>query len=95
MLHYLPRPAVGLGARLGLVVGKRLVKSAVRRNLIKRLARERFRRRREGLGSCDVVLRLSARPEGMDRNKISAEIDLLLDRLESRRKRVAKDEERW
>lgn len=95
MLHYLPRPGESAGARLGLVVGKRLIKNAVGRNLIKRLARERFRLRRDGLGACDVVLRLLARPEGMDRNKISAEIDLLLDRLESRRKWVTKDEERW
>jgi len=49
--------------RLALVVPKRLVKGAVGRNRIKRLAREAFRQRQAGLGGRDVVLRLTRAPE--------------------------------
>lgn len=55
------RPTLGLGARLGLVVGKRQCPLANRRNLVKRLIRERFRMARPELASADLVFRLSAR----------------------------------
>ena len=47
------------GARLGLVVAKRLARRAVQRNLLKRLAREAFRHARASLPPYDLVLRLS------------------------------------
>jgi ribonuclease P protein component len=48
--------------RLALVVPKRLVKKAVDRNRIRRLAREAFRQRQAELGSCDFVLRVNRSP---------------------------------
>lgn len=49
--------AVG-GARLGLIVPKRLARRAVLRNAIKRQAREAFRSVAATLHSADLVLRL-------------------------------------
>jgi ribonuclease P protein component len=49
--------------RLALVIPKRLVKRAVDRNRIRRLAREAFRQRQAELGSRDFVLRVN-RPPG-------------------------------
>ncbi len=43
--------------RLGLVVGKRLSKRAVRRNYMKRVIREHFRMSAQGLLGIDVVVR--------------------------------------
>ena len=51
------------GARLGLVIAKKLARRAVQRNLLKRLAREVFRNARQGLPPYDLVVRLS-RPTG-------------------------------
>jgi ribonuclease P protein component len=45
-------------ARLGLVIGKKQAPRAVTRNLIKRLAREAFRLRREELRGFDILVRL-------------------------------------
>lgn len=81
-LHY--RPNQGGGARLGLVIAKKLARRAVLRNLLKRLGREAFRHARAGLPACDVVLRL-ARPVASTgraaRGTLRAEIDGLLRRL--------------
>lgn len=85
MLHYRPRDEEEFQeARLGLVVGKKLLKAAVRRNLLKRLAREHFRRRRPELPACDLVIRLVAKPKRMDRKAIADEVAMLLNRLVQR-----------
>jgi ribonuclease P protein component len=55
-------PSEGAGARLGLVLPKRLARRAVLRNLLKRLARESFRDASSGLPAVDVVLRLVRPP---------------------------------
>jgi ribonuclease P protein component len=44
-------------SRIGLVVGKKVAKRAVRRNYIKRSVREWFRLNRHQLGSIDYVVR--------------------------------------
>lgn len=66
-LHYRSRESASaapwFGARLGLVIAKKLARRAVQRNLLKRLAREAFRNARQGLPPYDLVLRL-ARPTG-------------------------------
>lgn len=51
------------GARLGLVIPKRLAKRAVLRNRLKRLIREAFRMSRPSLPAKDLVFHL-ARPLG-------------------------------
>ena len=88
LLHYRPQPvAEGSSARLGVVVAKRLVKLAVRRNLIKRLGREQFRLLHEKLAAKDMILRLSARPEPFDRKALAEEIRSLLLKQSSSRSR--------
>ena len=47
-------------ARLGLVVGKRALRRANRRNAVKRVTREVFRTMRVGLPAVDVVVQVRA-----------------------------------
>lgn len=86
LLHYRPHDESEIaGARLGLVVAKRFLRRSVDRNLIKRLAREKFRLLRGRLGSSDFVLRLAARPQDIDRQQLAHEIHGLLARMSSLR----------
>lgn len=52
----LARTHQGPGPRLGLVVARKNIRLATRRNRIKRVARETFRQQAGGLGSVDVLL---------------------------------------
>jgi ribonuclease P protein component len=84
LLHYrLRADCEAPGARLGLVVAKKLLPRAVDRNLLRRLARESFRRTRSRLPSRDLILRLAARPEQLDRRALAEEIQRLFDRMTS------------
>ncbi|MAS41062.1 MAG: ribonuclease P protein component [Porticoccaceae bacterium] len=51
----LARTTMGPGPRLGLVVARKNIRLATRRNRIKRVARETFRQQAPGLGSVDVL----------------------------------------
>jgi ribonuclease P protein component len=84
LLHYLPRNDASTEARLGVVVAKKLVKRAVGRNLIKRIAREQFRQKRGQLPACDLILRLASKPARLDRQQFAAEIVGLLEKLQQR-----------
>ncbi|MFZ4535875.1 ribonuclease P protein component [Propionivibrio sp.] len=82
LLHYRLRAAEeGAGARLGLVVAKRLLRRSVDRNLIRRLARENFRMMRCRLPSRDLILRLAAKPQTLDRRVLAEEIRGLLGKM--------------
>jgi ribonuclease P protein component len=87
LLHYRPRAVEegsavhGLSARLGVVVPKRLVKAAVRRNLIKRIGREQFRLLQQQLPARDLILRLAVKPVTLDRKTLADEIGKLLLKL--------------
>lgn len=78
MLH---RPSVLATARLGVVVAKKNVRSAVNRNLIKRIVRESFRLTRTRLQKRDIVVRFSVRMNKPDRRVLRGEIDELFARL--------------
>ena len=82
LLHYRLRAAEEIaGARLGLVVAKRLLKRSVDRNLIRRLAREHFRMIRSRLPSRDLILRLATKPVPLDRRALAEEIRGLLGKI--------------
>lgn len=78
MLH---RPNSASTARLGVVIGKKFVRSAVKRNLVRRIVRESFRLSRAKLPRRDIVVRVSARMDIADRRALRGEIDALFARL--------------
>lgn len=78
MLHYRP---TGNGSRLGLVIGKKLARHAVLRNLVKRIARNHFRLLRETLPQYDIVLRLAAPVKEASRAQLNEDIQSLFRRL--------------
>ncbi|MCL2020876.1 MAG: ribonuclease P protein component [Betaproteobacteria bacterium] len=84
LLHYGGERAGQEGtARLGLVVGKKIIRRAVGRNAVKRMAREAFRQARVSLPPRDWVLRLTAKlpkPDRAMRQELAAEISRLLTR---------------
>ena len=82
LLHYRFRATEEVaGARLGLVVAKRLLRRSVDRNLIRRLAREQFRIMRCRLPSRDLILRLAVKPAKLDRRALAEEIRGLLGKM--------------
>lgn len=82
LLHYRLRSAEEVpGARLGLVVAKRFLRRSVDRNLVRRLARENFRLMRCKLPSRDLILRLAAKPDALDRRALAQEIQGLLGKM--------------
>ena len=85
VLHFRPAASDALtgyhSARLGTVVAKKLARSAVTRNLIKRLARERFRHIRDTLGGYDLVLRLAKPIAGVTRSALREDIASLFVKL--------------
>ena len=71
-------------ARLGMAIARRYAPTAVERNRIKRLVRESFRARREGLPPLDVVVMLRAATAGVDNATLRAGLARLWDLLQGR-----------
>lgn len=84
MLHYQPGQPGG-SARLGLVVGKKLLKRAVDRNRVKRVIRDQFRRLRAELPAVDLVVRLAARPSELHDGQLAEDFLALLGKLTAHR----------
>ncbi|RXZ43467.1 ribonuclease P protein component [Crenobacter cavernae] len=68
-------------ARLGLVVGKKVAKQAVRRNYIKRTVREWFRVNQPDLPACDFVVRARLAFGHTDRNDAVTALSALFAKL--------------
>jgi ribonuclease P protein component len=85
MLHYQPRPAGMKDARLGVVVGKKLLKRAVDRNRLKRIVREQFRLVRKDLPPVDLIVRLAVKAAPLDGRQIAGDFLSLLDKLQRSR----------
>lgn len=81
MLHYQPRSEGQTEARLGVVVGKKLLKRAVDRNRVKRIVREQFRCRRAGLPAYDLIVRLAVKPGPLDGKLLANDFVALLEKL--------------
>ena len=87
MLHYQPRGEGFTDARLGVVVGKKLLKRAVDRNRVKRIIREQFRRLRPQLPPVDLVIRLAVKPGPLDGKVLAGDFLALMERLQRPRPR--------
>jgi ribonuclease P protein component len=79
VLHYKPSSLVT--SRFGVVVAKKLVRRAVQRNLIKRLARDIFRNVRATLGMHDLILRVHSTVASASRSDLREDMQLLFRRL--------------
>lgn len=73
-------PGPGSSARLGLAVSRKVSKSAVQRNRIKRLVRESFRKHSAGLPPLDIVVMARPGAAGCDNPRLATSIDALLER---------------
>jgi ribonuclease P protein component len=87
MLHYQPRGQGFSDARLGLVVGKKLLKRAVDRNRVKRVIREQFRLARPQLPPVDLIVRLAAKPVPLDSSVLAGDFLALLEKLQRPREK--------
>lgn len=68
-------------ARLGLAVSRRVSKRAVRRNRIKRIARDSFRRQRANLPACDILLIARSEANLRSNAELRAELERLWQRV--------------
>ncbi|MCK5875097.1 MAG: ribonuclease P protein component [Alcanivoracaceae bacterium] len=76
----------GLAApRLGIVIGKRRVKRAVDRNLLRRLIRESFRHRSADLTGLDIVVLVRADLRRPDKRLIAEELGKVWAKLLAKR----------
>ncbi len=80
----LSRPNGRPHARLGLAVPRRQIPKAVRRNRIKRLVRESFRRQGDRLAGLDIVVLVRAGADAMDNKAFSEQLEQLWQQLARR-----------
>ncbi len=71
--------------RLGIVIGKRRVKRAVDRNLLRRLIRETFRHRSTDLAGLDIVVLVRADLRRPDKRLIAEELGKVWTKLLAKR----------
>lgn len=76
-------PGSAGGARLGLAVSRRVSPDAVRRNRIKRIARESFRHARRGLPAVDILLIARESADAHDNAALRADLESLWRRIAS------------
>ena len=67
--------------RIGLVIAKRVAKTAVSRNRIKRVLRESFRQNQEQLKGLDIIIIARQQCDTLDKTKLRRGIDLLWENL--------------
>lgn len=68
-------------ARLGVVVAKKHVKTAVQRNRVKRIIRESFRLRQAEFGTIDLVVLARQGLDQLDNRAIMTQLNFLFDEL--------------
>ena len=88
-LHYQPRPDGQTEARIGIVVGKKVLRRAVDRNKLKRIIREHFRSLQVDLPAVDLVVRLAVKSTRLDGKMLADDFITLLERLPQRRSKTA------
>jgi ribonuclease P protein component len=82
-LLILAKPTDGCPSRLGLVIAKKNIPTAVQRNRIKRVARETFRKK-QFQGSLDVVFLARQGADKLSTEKLTAIIEKSWAKLDSR-----------
>ena len=82
-------PAAAAGPRLGVVVSKKNVPSAVQRNRVKRLIRENFRKRQTGIGGADLVVLARKNAHTLGNSAINGKMDGLWNDLTGKMQSVA------
>lgn len=80
-LLVLARVAEQTQPRLGVVVGRKHVPRAVRRNRVKRLVRETFRNRKSGLAGLDIVVLARKGVDGLDNAALLVQLQALFNEL--------------
>ncbi len=75
------KPNQKLNARLGLVIGKRAINSAVIRNQVKRILRESFRQHKEKLKGLDIIIIARQQCDKLGKQKLREGIDQLWEKL--------------
>ena len=74
-------PGTAEGPRMGLAVSRRVSTSAVRRNRIKRIARDSFRKARASLPCVDILLIARASADEQSNDILRADLEALWQRL--------------
>jgi len=77
------RASEAAGARLGLAISRRVSKSAVQRNRIKRLTRESFRRARDNVPVLDVLVVARSIAAGAENFALRADLDRVWPQLQA------------
>lgn len=75
------KPNQKANARLGLVIGKRAINSAVIRNRVKRILRESFRQNQEKLKGLDIIIIARQQCDKLTKQKLREGIDQLWEKL--------------
>jgi len=82
LLTMIALPGTADGARLGLAISRKVSKSAVVRNRIKRVIRESFRLRRDSLPVMDIVVMARPAAAQADNGQIAASLERHFDRIQ-------------
>ena len=69
------------GARIGIIVGKRVANLAATRNQIKRVVRESFRAHQDQLSGLDIIVIARQHCDSLDKTQLREGIDTLWQRL--------------
>ncbi|OAI47924.1 hypothetical protein AYO45_05485 [Gammaproteobacteria bacterium SCGC AG-212-F23] len=68
-------------AKLGVIIGKRIAKTAVRRNMFKRIVRESFRTHQEKINGFNIIVMARQGYNTTDKQKLREGIDRLWEKL--------------
>jgi len=71
----LARPNKLSYSRIGLVIAKKNIRLAVKRNLVKRLIRESFRTRQQNLGGIDAIVLARRGMDQLEKTEIRTQLD--------------------
>lgn len=87
----LARPATGNEARLGFIISKKNVRTAVARNRIKRITREVFRRNYPNLPALDIIFLARKGIDQVPNEQLHRLVEKQLNRLSRRWQRIQEE----